>query len=320
MDLLQACVYQIQIPSEDEASPQHPPTILRQMRACLRFLFVLSSLAFFCPTSTAQVDLNQMVTFGDSLTHNDLLGLVTGKPQSMYGNDPNQAFFEKAKQPGDDLDSYAVGGSETGDILTQIGLYDFFRLLGVQDAGTLFGIQAGGNDILNNIGLLATHPPGNEPAADKIIDDAIENLREAVLELADRPGVDFIVWTIPDVTLTPEHFGQFTATEAQNVRAHVERANVLIRAAANKSQVAVFDLFTFLDNTVANPPVLFGQQLVGPPAFCGFDYLFGDEIHPTSVHNALMANSIIASVNAKWGLNIPVYDDCELADLAQIPH
>ena len=47
--------------------------------------------------------------------------------------------------------------------------------------------------------------------------------------------------------------------------------------------------------------------------------LFADDIHPTAVANALVANEIIDVMNAKWGAGIPRYGDAELAALARIP-
>jgi hypothetical protein len=71
---------------------------------------------------------------------------------------------------------------------------------------------------------------------------------------------------------------------------------------------------------VNHPPVIFGHALVPPPAYGEYDHLFADEIHPTAVGNALIANYFIVSMNAKWLDDIPLYSRSELADLAHIPH
>ena len=103
---------------------------------------------FFCLFYTAahgQVDFTDTVTFGNSLTHNDLLGIVYGNPQDMYGMDPVEAVFDKGAISGDELVNYAVAGSESDDIQLQIDLYEFFRLLQIQDKATLFGFEIGSN-------------------------------------------------------------------------------------------------------------------------------------------------------------------------------
>lgn len=45
---------------------------------------------FICSFGAAfgQPDFSSFVTFGDSLTHNDLLGIAYDSPQDFYGEDP----------------------------------------------------------------------------------------------------------------------------------------------------------------------------------------------------------------------------------------
>jgi hypothetical protein len=283
-------------------------------------LAALLACAVLAPVGLGQVDLLDTVCFGDSLTHNDLLGLVYGNPQDMYGVDPMQAVFDKGAQVGDDLDSYAVGGSESDDVSIQVDLYLLNRLLGQADAATLFCFEIGANDILNNDPLLAAHPPGVDPAADAVIDDLIENIDDNLTKLwLTGSGADFVVWTIPDVTTTPNlaHLGP---EEAQNVRAHIERANAFIRSLEALPFVSVLDLYGLLQRMVAQPPYIYGHQLVTSPAFGNYNHIFADDLHLTAVVNARVANQIIINVNAKWGDQIPAYTLPEQAWLARIPH
>ena len=271
-------------------------------------------------SASAQANLADMVTFGDSLTHNDLLGLINGKPQELFGDDPNEAAFIKGAQPGEELTSYAIGGSESSDVAFQISLYETARLLGIQDKATIFGFEIGANDILNNLDLLASFAPGQNPTADAIIDDLIANMRRDLLGLRQsHRAAQFILWTIPDVTLTPALWGLLTTQQQRNLRAHTQRVNRLIRLTNRHPQAVAVDVFRVLRRTIAQPPILRGQQLVGPPAFGDFDHLFGDEIHPTAVSNALLANEIIQRINESFGDTIPLYSEDELADLAHIP-
>jgi len=281
---------------------------------CLVYLFGST-------TAFAQADLTEMVTFGDSLTHNDLLGWAYGQPQDMYGEDPMEAVFSKGSEGDERLNSYAIGGSESGDVALQIDVYWFLRLIKAQREATLFGFQIGGNDVLNNIELLAASMPGENPLADSVIDDIIENMRDDLTDLRrSHPDAQFVIWTVPDVTVTPDRWFDLTDIEAENVRAHVERANHAIRRAARLPFVVVVDLFTVGQQFVSNPPVIFGQQLVPPPSYGGYDHIFADEIHPTAVSNAFLANVIINQINVKWNDDIPQYTEEELADLAHIPY
>jgi len=273
------------------------------------------------PAAFGQADFTDTVTFGDSLTHNDLLWLYYGNPPDLYEADPMEAVFDKGAAAGDDLTSYAVAGSESKDVELQIDLYFFNRLIQSQDQATLFGFEIGGNDVLNSIGLLAANPPGQNPSADAVIDGIIANMKSDLFLLRrTHKKARFVVWTIPDVTLTPGLWNSLSPGEVANVRAHLERVNTLIRSLDALPYAVVLDLYTLLEITVANPPVLFGHQLVPPPAHGDYDDLFADEIHPTAVSNALIANAVVKLINAKWNDDIPLYTKEELADLAHIPH
>jgi hypothetical protein len=84
--------------------------------------------------------------------------------------------------------------------------------------------------------------------------------------------------------------------------------------------MVTLNTFWFLQYAMENPPVIFGHQLVPSPAYGDYDHIFADEIHPTAVGNALLANLLILRINNKWSDDIPFYNFQELADLAHIPH
>jgi lysophospholipase L1-like esterase len=240
----------------------------------------------------------------------------------MYGADPVEAAFDKGAFAGDELTNYAIAGSESGDVGIQIDLYEFFRLLGVQDKATLFGFEVGSNDILNNVSLLAAYAPGENPSADGIIDNIINNIRQDIVRLrTSHLNAQFVIWLIPDVTLTPDLWYDLNSDEIANVRAHIGRVNRLLRAAGGRFDfIIAFDTYTMIQEIVFDPPVIFDQQLVPPPAYGDYDHLFADDIHPTAVSNAMIANEIITQINEDWLDNIPLYTEEELADLAHIPY
>jgi phospholipase/lecithinase/hemolysin len=278
--------------------------------------------AVFSVAAFGQADFTVMVTFGNSLTHNDLLWIYYGNPPALYSADPMEAVFDKGAEGGDVLTNYAVAGSETGDIATQIDLYEYLRILGSQDKATLICLEVGGNDIMNDIDILAAYAPGEDPVADAIINNMLGNMRDDLIFLrSTHTDAQFIVWTIPDVTLTPGLWYDLTPSEAENVREHTERINKQIRIAGNRfSWIVTLDVYTINQLVVENPPVIFGHQLVPPPSYGDFDHLFADEVHPTAVSNALIANITIGQINRDWNDNIPRYTQEELADLAHIPY
>jgi len=42
-------------------------------------------------------------------------------------------------------------------------------------------------------------------------------------------------------------------------------------------------------------------------------------VHPTAVANALIANTLIETLNGRWGGNVGQYSDAELRALARVP-
>ena len=277
------------------------------------FLLAMAPTTF----AQAQVDFSNVVTFGDSLTHNDLLGVVAGKPQDLYGKDPMEAVFEKAFMDGDQLRSYAIAGAQSDQLRYEIYSYEVLVLTGEQDRATLISVEAGGNDILNNIKTLSTHAPGLNPSADQIVTRIQNNIQYGLRGLQrDNPDAHFVVWTIPDVTLTPSHWNRLSEQGAANVRAHIEQINRWIRTLDELSSHVVLDLYTLAQRYIESPPMIGGQTLVPPPSYGNYIDLFADGIHPTAVSNALIANVIISKINEKWNDSIPTYTESELEALA----
>ncbi len=291
----------------------------RQYVIAFTVLFALLTPLGVCQHTFAQADFDEMVTFGDSLTHNDILWLAYGTWADLYQEDPFEAAFDKGASGGDILTTYAVAGSESSDVSYQIGVYEFMNFLGIQGDATLIGYEIGGNNILNNIGTLKAYAPGENGAADGIIDDLLGDMRSDLIGLRkDHKRAEFILWTIPDVTQTPDHYGTLTTEEENNVRAHIDRVNQLIRNAEHHSFIAVVDVYEALNDAIEELPVLHGQTLIGPPAKGDYDHLFADEIHPTAVMNAMLANEIIAKITDQFGNSIPFYSEDELAEKAHI--
>jgi phospholipase/lecithinase/hemolysin len=237
----------------------------------------------------------------------------------MYGKDPIHAVFSRGAASGNELWEYAVAGSESDHLAIQIGVYEGRRELGLQDKATLFSLEIGGNDIVNNDDLLAAHAPGEDSSADEVMDNIIRNIRNGWKRLrSSHPEAQFVIWTITDTTRAPRLRNSLTREEASNIRAHTQRANAYIRSLGQNAPVLVFDLYAVARRLIAKPPELFGQPLVPPPDYGEYDCLVADKLHPTAVSNAILANSIIAGMNRKWDDRIPRYTNAKLANLAHI--
>lgn len=284
----------------------------------ISMILALTTLTASAVPARAAVDTTRSVSFGDSLTHNDLLHFLFEGNPDLRGADPFEAAFNKAAAEDDDLLSFAVLASTTSDVLDQVQTYVQLRRDGVLPPATLINYQAGGNDILDNLAALASAPPGANRQVDRVTFGIKIRILKALLKLSriDRRA-DLVVWTLPDVTQIPlvQAMGLPEAALA-NVRRHTECINAVIRIFGRTRRVAVLDLYAVLRNTVANPPVLFGMSLIGPPSFGDFDNIFADPIHPTAVGNAILANGIIHAMNHEFRDNIPLYSELELAELA----
>jgi len=284
---------------------------LHSLPVLLLTLFVLGAPAL------GQANLRRMVTFGDSLTHNTILWIYYGTWRDLYGDDPMEAVWMQGAVGGDTLTSYAIAGSESDDVLLQIDTYMFFEWLGFEPRPSLVGFEIGGNDIMNNIDLLKRYAPGVDARADRVINDLANNIHDGMRELWQEYKCQFILWNVPDVTVTPDLYTYLNPVERTNVRAHIARVNMLLAANANQAPIALIDVYTILEEFVTDPPVIYGQTLIGPPAKGDYDHVFADEIHPTKVSNLILANEIIEVVNLRFRDDIPLYTEDELAAAAK---
>lgn len=289
--------------------------------------FIVASLLFLIVFSAASpshsaANFTRVATFGDSLTHNDILGIYYKKPQRMYGKDPMEAVFKKGRASRDKLRNFAIAGSVAVDssdddsptVEYQVDEYEFLLFIGEQKEATFVSFEIGSNDLLDDIELLVIP---DDPRGVRLVNKLIAAIEDSWLRLRDLlPDAQFLIWTIPDVTLTPK-LNYLTDEEAESVRAHIERVNLFISGLVEERRVLVFDLYTVMQQLAADPPVVGGQRLVGPPAYGHYNDLFADKIHPTAVSNALIANEMIERINDFFEDNVSLYTMKELATLAR---
>jgi phospholipase/lecithinase/hemolysin len=288
-----------------------------------RFLTSLLFMLSMAVAGHAQINTSQVYTFGDSLTDNDYLYLFFGTPPEIYGADPMQLAFEKAAEPGDQLTNFAVLGSRSYEVLAQVQAYQEGRDAGILPAATLVSLQAGGNDFIDlqngstNLILLASAAPGENEVVDQIVKDAKKNLLHClqILQRGDRPQV--VLWTTPDVSLTPYVLSLgFSSEQLANIRAHSERLNNVLRAISRQSNVALLDSSALLTELTVDPPTVLGVTIQPTPLFGFGTAQFADPIHPTAVVNGFVANEAILQMNLVFGDAVPLYDDLELAEMA----
>lgn len=293
---------------------------LTQMFRCLT---VVSMVLVSVATGQAQINTEQVYTFGDSLTDNEYVYLFFGTPPEIYGADPMELAFDKAAGPGDQLTNFAVLGSRTSEVLDQIEEYQRGRAAGEIPAATLVSLQAGGNDLIDlqnssaNLFLLASADPGKNRAADKVIEDATKNLRSSIQLLQRRGRPQIVLWTTPDVSLSPYVLSLgFTDEQLQNIRAHNAKLNKAIRTMGRRKNIAILDVAELQQALTFQPPTILGVTILPTPWFGFATAQFADPIHPTAVMNGFVANEMIFQMNCEFGDNVPFYDELELAEMA----
>lgn len=277
-------------------------------------------LGFSSSPAWSQVDTHRSSSFGDSLTDNEYLYLYFDAYPELYGADPFEAMFGKAATSGDQLNNYAVLGSNSADVLLQIKTYAAARAAKTVERSTLVSIQAGGNDFLDpaNLMYLAMAAPGESRKADAIVNRIRQNLMKSVQTIKRVDKAQVIVWTVPDVTLTPYwlFFIDLDDVAAENVRLHIERLNRFIRGMGRRKEIAVLDISSVFTSAIFDPPVIAGVPL---EYFGGLAAIFADPLHPTAVANGITANALIDEANWTFNDSIPLYSEAELADMAGLP-
>ena len=292
---------------------------MSRIKLTSRPVYFLFFLAMAPATAWSQVDLSRAVSFGDSLSDNDSLFLLFGTDPAIYGADPFESAFNRASGPDDSLTSYAVLGSTSEDVLGQVIDYTISRWLGREPRATLVSLQAGGNDFLTEEILLtlATAPPGVNASVDRLVNRIQRNLLKSVLlvRFVDR-NASVVVWTVPDVTLTPFVLSLGLDRQSMaNVQLHINRLNQGIRQLQRQRRIAVLDIASVLTAVSIDPPTIDGITLTPTPFFGFGSAVFADPIHPTAVANGLLANELIETLNARFDDDIPPYTEAELREL-----
>jgi len=262
-----------------------------------------------CGTVWAQsVDFTSTITFGDSIT-NKVAPDDAG---------PHERIFEQNAPLSAQLTDYAFSNADSYEIRAQILAYRDDVTLRTAGKATFLGFQVGGADLMDNLDILTAAPPG-DPTADAQVAQTIENIELAIgLLSAKHPDTVISMFTVPDVTLSPELYAVPTELR-DNLRAHIEIINTALLPADALPNVVQTDIYALMHELEADPPVLRGVPLGMPPEFGAPSDFYGDSVHPSPVGYAIVANHVMEEINAELGTSLVLYTEDELADLAGIP-
>lgn len=275
----------------------------------LRSILPLTILASAATASS----FSSIVVYGDSLSDNGNLFLVSGQPGAPYfegrRSDGPVAVEQLAAMLGASLADFAWIGATTG-----IGNYadsgtttntGAFSLPGMQAefAGTqaslgpyladgLFIAWGGAND------FLAASPFDTTPQ--EVIARGVGNLLGIVSALQGLGANTILVPGMPDLGLTP-YFQGLGPIAAGQASAITDAFNAALRSNL-PSGVLYYDTATLLRTMVANPSA-FGFTNVTAPCFNGAtvcpnpsQYLFFDDFHPTTATDAFVAAGFQSTV------------------------
>lgn len=201
--------------------------------------------------------------------------------------------------------NYAVGGARAYDDGINFNLpHQVHRFL--QDSGNaapssaLYVIEMGGNDLRD---ALVAGMVGGEPAAGAVIAAALESIRDNIVQLYVRGARNFLVWSAPDIGLTPAVSSVpngpfFAGLLTAGFNDGLDQGLAQLTAGLPGIRFTRLDVYAKL-NTIVAGPQLFGLRDVTraciTPGVAPFScqapdvFLFWDGIHPTRAAHAIIA-------------------------------
>jgi outer membrane lipase/esterase len=284
--------------------------------ALLACSFMLFALHIACAQELDLRKFRSLVVFGDSLSDNgNSLALSQGTtpdPRFYYmgrwTNGPNWldyfAHLIGLSVPTAYLSpqrgtNFATGGATSKDLATQIDVY-LASTGGHASADALYCIWIGSLDLL----ALGT---AISPAV------TVENIRNGIIALAKAGAKAFVVMELPDVSLTPLVRASNNATAIQAAKQFVYTVNAGLLAAVPLTawlQGITVDLvhINILFNELVYFPHAFHFTNTQDPAFNSNtgqvvpdpdDYLFWDDLHPTTKGHFFGAQLIYKTITSK---------------------
>ena len=270
------------------------PTRIVALRSALAAVLLLA----FSIHSRAE-SFSAVFVFGDSLSDNGNLYSAVGYPPPPYYNgrfsNGPVAVEQLAGRLNAPLFDFAWGGATTGlgnqidgGSQTSPGLFHLPGMVteltnapipAVLVPSSLFVVWGGANDF-EDMGSATT---------------AVSNIDAIVASLQGVGAQHILVPGLPDLGLTPEFYGDPTATLfSQQFNAGLQSS---LPAGATYS-----DVYGLLNTIVADPGA-YGFSNVTTPCFTGFSvcsdpssYLFWDNIHPTTAADALLGAQFATAV------------------------
>ncbi len=272
----------------------------------IRILFAVSLL--LGASNAMAGPFGEIVVFGDSLSDNGNYVLFEGQPvpepelywEGRFSNGPVWVEYLTDSDHFDtNLTDRALGGAQS-DGLTPPGLIEQVRTYILATGPplsptNLYIIWIGGNDYFNG---------------DGDFQEAVDNIEDAMSDLADNGARFMLVLNLPDLGAIPHRIGSDLAPEATefSVNFNAALASMIDTFSTDYPDIGIyeFDVDALFLEILADPGAL-GFDNVTEPApnfsvpdnFDGGGSLFWDDKHPTTRMHALIADRVYAELNAQ---------------------
>ena len=272
----------------------------------IRILFAVSLL--LGASNALAGPFGEIVIFGDSLSDNGNYVLFEGQPvpdpelywEGRFSNGPVWVEYLTDSDHFDtNLTDRALGGAQS-DGLTPPGLIEQVRTYILATGHplsptNLYIIWIGGNDYFNG---------------DGDFQEAVDNIEDAMSDLADNGAKFMLVLNLPDLGAIPHRIGSDLAPEATefSVNFNAALASMIDTFSAAHPGIGIyeFDVDALFLEILADPGAL-GFDNVTEPApnfsvpdnFDGGGSLFWDDKHPTTRMHALIADRVYAELNSQ---------------------
>jgi phospholipase/lecithinase/hemolysin len=275
-------------------------------------LISMVSLAF-CLTAVRSYSFTALYAFGDSLTDTGRDPAPAGSYYAgRFSNGPLWVEYLSAQLglPYNAANNFAVSGSQTSDLLSQIaGLTASTNL-----HSGLFTVLSGGNDFLQNAGV------GVDDAAwSTIISNAVVNVTNAIGQLYLDGAREILLGNLPNLGETPvvrSFPGGFSAYVDSKVA--LFNSQLMAGATSLMQQRPALRIYLLdnnaLFNSVLSAPAAYGFTVITNDALHdsnltdksfngpGANYAFWDPIHPTTKLHALIAATGFDQVGVELNL------------------
>jgi phospholipase/lecithinase/hemolysin len=247
-----------------------------------------------------------IVSFGDSLsdTGNNPPPAGLDYFQGRWCNGPLWNEY-LAKDMGVTLQNVAFAGSQTSGLSNQISAV---ATLGIDLSTNLCTIWSGANDFIQN-----TNDGLDDAAWTVVVNKGVANISNAVAALQQMGAHDFVVLNLPDLSKTPAGlespavFQTFIRGKIAQFNSGLADALYSLRQANSDVHLVAVEAFGLLDTVIADPAA-YGftnvtrdaLDVFNNPAFDGpaTNYLFWDEIHPTTKAHELICQWATNSIAA----------------------